>query len=159
MKEAAAGKIHPGTGATKALPEGFDRIAGATLAVFKPYFRGMDEKGWLKGFALDAHPVRELVGWMKVAFVFHQLTHGGTDAPEIQQDLFTVCSVTLTNGEQALDTVQLSRISKARAKTCMQRMLEVMQGADSKEFSQFWADQLDDDDFDVLTRLIERGDE
>lgn len=148
-----------GPGPMKELPDGFDRIAEATLNIIGPCLPWMDKKAWLEGFALDAHPVRELVGWMKVAFVFHELTVGRSEGPEVQRDVFSVCANTLTNGEQALETVQLSRISKARAKTCMQRMLEVMHGSNMGEYSQFWADQLDEDDVDVLVRLMDRGDE
>jgi hypothetical protein len=148
-------EVKPGVDTKKALPEGFDRIAAATLAVIKSCVHWADEKGWLEGFRKDTHPVRELFGWMKVAFIFHELTHGGTDAPEIQRDVFTVCVQTLNNGEHALETVELTRISTARAKTCMQRMLSVSEA----ELDQFWADRLGADDFDVLTRLLDRGDQ
>jgi hypothetical protein len=153
-------ELHANTD-TKPLPEGFDRLAKATLAMIKSGYPQMDEKRWVDGFRGDMHPVRELFGWMRLACVFHGLTHGGADSPEIQRDVFRVCLQTLNNGDCALETVELSCISRARAKTCMQRMLAHTAdiGPEAlEEEAQFWAGQLSEEDTDTFIRLNREGD-
>jgi hypothetical protein len=129
---------------TRALPDGFDRLAGATLAVIKLCVDWTDESGWV-----------ELLGWMKLACVFHELTHGETDAPAIQRDVFKVCLQAWNNGELALETVELSRISRARARVCMQRMLALPK----EVFADFWARRLSESECDILVRFLRLGDD
>ena len=130
------------------LPEGFEPIASVVLEIIGPRMASIkSSEDWLGPFRKDAHPVRELISWMWVAAVYHEMTHGGTDPEPVTRDVFTVLVSSMTNGAQALEVIQLGRISTSRAKAIIARH----QRANSEhEFVEFWSDRID---FETLARL------
>ena len=130
------------------LPDGFAPIALAVLKIVGTWMSWVkSEDDWVNGFRADAHPVRELVRWMHTASVYHEMTHGGTDPEPVAHDVFNVLVSSMNDGAQALDTIQLSRISPSRAKAVVARH---QQAEVSEDFVEFWADRVD---LDTLLRL------
>ena len=134
--------------ANNELPEGFESVAGAVLDILSPRLHWVKSReDWTRGFRGDAHPVAELLLWMWVAAVYHEMTHGGTDPAPVAHDIFNVLVSSMNNGPHALQTVELSRISPSRAKAIVARH---QQANSDRDFEEFWSDRID---LETLIRL------
>jgi hypothetical protein len=137
------------SGANNRLPDGFEAIALAVLEVLKPRLHWIRTKeDWLDGFRADAHPVRELLLWMWLAAVYHEMTHKGSDSDVIARDVFSVLAASMNDKENPLETVTLNRISRVRAEEIVRRH---KCGDHHQRLAEFWAPRIDSH---TLTRLM-----
>jgi hypothetical protein len=123
----------------KKLPDGFAEMATAVYEIIGPELNGrLDLKGWIEGFQTDAHPVTELTTWMTATVVYYEMTHKGEDTADVRRDVFNVCVSAMTNGRQALEVVELLRLSKARAQAVLDRYAALTE----TEWDAFWEDRI-----------------
>jgi hypothetical protein len=134
----------------KVMPDGFRRIALTVFDIINSQMPDMDEKRWVDGFKKDLHPMRELYFWMRIAFAFYQKTHGRTDKPDIQRDVFSICTNSITYGANTLQKVRPTRISKGRARACVQATLET----DVDAFCAFWEERLPGEDWSIFANCL-----
>jgi hypothetical protein len=134
----------------KVLPDGFKRIALAVFDIIKVQMPEMDENQWVEDYKKDLHPIRELYLWTRIAFAFYQMTHSGTDNPDIQRDVFAICANSVTYGAKILQTVKPTRISKGRARACVQATLDT----DIDAFWVFWEERLPGEDWSIFANCL-----
>lgn len=145
----SADQLELSNAAPKDLTAEFETVALAVLDILRPHITWADEERWMYLFRTERNPRRELAMWMWVAAVYVEMTHAGKDAAAVKQDVFAVLAQSMNDHEHVLETVQLRRISRARAREIIARHNSPTA---LDELLDFWSGRVGDD---VLVRLFE----
>lgn len=91
---------------------------------FEDVYRKTPEE-WADGFRKDSHPEKEIEIWTSIGGAYNYFTKGKSMSPEHRMDYFRLVLMYFTNGpETVLGTVQLERLSQARAKAVIAKIKE-----------------------------------
>lgn len=137
-----ANAIKPGTPDRTPLPDWFPSLATKVLEALGSVGKSkFPTETWITGFSADAHPVCELAIWMGIAATLSEMTHGLKDSIPVQTDIFHAILEVANNGfSSALQTYNPARISKARARSVMERARD----ASAEELVAFWFERVDE---------------
>lgn len=133
----------------KPLPEGFASVARAVWQLLEKRLSSWagSQTEWIAEFEKEGHPARELLLWMRLGMVYAAMTHDQTDSEEVCHEVYRVLVSAMNNREHALETVELRRLSRARARKIVERFGALT----AEEMLQFWGDRVD---LDLLERLL-----
>ena len=134
---------------SKPLPDGFASAAGAVWQLLEKRLSlwASSQTSWIAGFEKETHPTRELLIWMRLGVVYWEMSHGEADSEDVCHEVYRVLVSAMNNREHALETVELARLSRARAHSVVEKFGAIT----AEEILQFWCNRVD---LVLLERLL-----